>query len=197
MSGALVAISAQLDIFGVVFVGCVTAFGGGIIRDILLGRVPPFFFENCYLFLLSVLVSAIVFIIARINKQKFKIMKKRLEHINNLFDAFGLAAFTVTGAEIACSSGYSNNGFLVVIMGFITGAGGGIVRDIFTDTTPFIFQKHIYALASISGVLLYYLLKQSCLSTSVVSVLSMFLIIVIRLLATRYRWNLPKIHFKN
>lgn len=197
MSGALVAISAQLDIFGVVFVGCVTAFGGGIIRDIILGVNPPSLFENYLICMLSILVSIVVFVIAYINRKKFKIMKRNLEYINNFFDAFGLAAFTVTGAEIACIHGYADNGFIVVMMGIITGVGGGILRDIFTNTTPYIFQKHIYALASILGGLLYFMMKSYFTNTSAVSVASMLLIILIRLLATKYRWNLPKIHLSN
>lgn len=193
VSGALIACASGLDIFGVVFVGCITAFGGGIIRDILLGIVPPAIFSNHFTFMIAMLSAITVFILAYINKGKFDSLKIKIERINDFFDAVGLAAFSVTGAEAGFVNGYEGNALIIVVLGMFTGVGGGIIRDILIDTTPYVFKKRIYALASIFGSLLYYILREGVSSISLASALAMLSVIVIRILAMRYRWSLPKI----
>lgn len=197
VSGALVAIGANLDMFGVVFVGCITAVGGGIVRDILLGINPPTIFLNYHVCFIAMVVSVIVFVIAYINRQKFNYFRMKIEHVNNFFDAIGLAAFSVTGAEVGYIHDFSDNGFIIVMIGMITGVGGGIFRDILTDTTPYVFKKHIYALASISGSLLYFILRKYFDNIPLVSVLAMLLVMAIRMLATKYCWSLPKIELED
>lgn len=196
VSGALVAIDANLDLFGVVFVSCITAVGGGILRDMLLGIHPPFIFLNYRLCLLAIGVALFVFMIAYFKKMAFQKFRHRVESINNLFDALGLAAFTVTGAEVVYTQGYGDNGFLVVAIGMITAVGGGIFRDIITNTTPYVFKKHIYALASILGGILYHACRSCAFSEGWTITLSISLVIVIRLFATKYRWSLPKVHIE-
>lgn len=191
ISGALIACSAGLDIFGVVFVGCITAFGGGILRDILLGITPPTVFSNYLMFLIAVISALGVFIIAYINKDKFSILKSKIDYVNNFFDAVGLAAFSVTGAQVGLSAGH--NALIVVIVGMITGVGGGIMRDIMIDTTPYVFKKHIYALASVWGSWFYYILRQYIDSVSITSAMAMLSVIAIRMAATKFRWSLPKV----
>ncbi len=193
VSGALVACGAGLDIFGVVFVGCITAFGGGIVRDILLGITPPAFFLNHIGFLIAILSAVIVFVIAYINKEKFDSLKSKIEKVNDFFDAVGLAAFSVTGAEVGFINNFSDNVVVIIIIGMITGVGGGIFRDILIDTTPFIFKKRIYALASIFGSFLYYILRNTICNISYASALAMGCVIAIRILAMKYRWSLPKL----
>ncbi len=194
VSGSLIACGAGLDIFGVVFVGCITAFGGGMIRDVIIGVTPPAIFQNYILFLVAVLSSIFVFIAAYMNKEKFRLFKSKIEIINNYFDAVGLAVFSVIGAEIGFSNCYNAvNILLIVICGMITGVGGGIIRDILIDTTPYVFKKYIYALASISGCLIYYLLKTSNNNEQFSSLISIFSVILIRIMATKYRWSLPSI----
>ncbi len=193
VSGALIAMGAGLDLFGVVFVGCITAFGGGMIRDILLGITPPLIFSNYIIFIIAVISSLIVFTSASLNKEKFNLLRSKIEGINNYFDAVGLAAFSITGAEMGFAQGYSNNVMLIVVLGMITGVGGGIIRDIIIDTTPYVFKKHVYALASIFGSFLYFVLRRLSISVSPASVFAMFSVIIIRVLATKYRWSLPKI----
>lgn len=197
ISGALVGIGASLDIFGVVFVSCVTAFGGGMLRDVLLGITPPAVFNNIPVFLIAMATAIIVFIIAFINKKNFEALKIKIEHINNFFDALGLAAFSVIGSEIAYLKGFSESVIVVVIIGMITGVGGGIFRDILTDTTPFVFKKHIYAVASIMGSFLYFVLRTNLENIPLASVFSMLLVFVVRMLATKYRWSLPRIRTEN
>ena len=195
VSGALVAISAGLDLFGVTFIGAVTAVGGGILRDIILGINPPSAFRDLTAIIVAIAVSLLVFIISYRLHEKFGVVREKTEHINNFFDAVGLAAFTVTGAEVAIGSGYSDNFFLPVLLGMITGVGGGIFRDILTDTTPYVLKKHVYALASIAGGLVYYFL--SGVNSGIASAVAIFVVFTIRILATKYRWSLPKVNLKD
>lgn len=197
VSGAFVAIKAKLDVFGVIFIGVVTAVGGGMTRDILIGATPPAIFSNLYILLVAAATSAIVFIIAYVKRKKFDSLREKIEHINNFFDAIGLAAFSVMGTELAFVKGFSSNPCLSIVLGMLTGVGGGIFRDILTDTTPYIFKKHIYALASIGGATLYYVLRLYVEGTVVSSVIGMLFVILIRLLATKYRWSLPKVHLSD
>lgn len=194
LSGALVAISSGLDIFGVVFLACITAFGGGAVRDILLGINPPAIFTDFKIFLVAMVVAVVTFIIAYIFKVKFNLFKAKIEVVNNIFDAIGLSAFVVIGSEVSCLNGFLNNGFVVVFCGMITGVGGGIFRDVLIDTTPYIFKKHIYAIAAIMGGITYFVLRKYAQNIQLASLLSMLLIFVIRMLATKYRWSLPKIY---
>lgn len=194
LSGALVAISSGLDIFGVVFLACITAFGGGAVRDILLGINPPAIFTGFKIFLIVMVVAALTFVIAYIFKAKFNLFKTKIEVVNNVFDAIGLSAFVVIGSEVACLNGFLNNGFIVVFCGMITGVGGGIFRDVLIDTTPYIFKKHIYAVAAIMGGITYFVLRKYAQNIQLASLFSMLLIFVIRMLATKYRWSLPKIY---
>ncbi len=191
ITGVLVSVESKLDIFGVVFIGCITAVGGGMTRDVFLGITPPSIFSNKEIFLVAFFVSAIAFVF--LYSKDFFALKTKIEYINNIFDAIGLGVFSITGAEVACLNGYTDNVLLVIISGMITGIGGGIFRDILTSNTPYVLKKHVYALASIAGVIIYYIIKvyvQNLVLASVVAILS---VIVIRLLATHYRWKLPKI----
>ena len=125
--------------------------------------------------------------------KKFSYIREKIERINNFFDALGLAAFSVTGAEIAYISGYSDKLLIVVLSGMITGVGGGLLRDILTAETPYILKKHIYALASILGCLIYFILRHHYGYADFASAVSVISVIAVRMLATKYRWSLPKI----
>lgn len=194
VSGAFVAIKAKLDLFGVLFIGCVTAVGGGITRDILIGATPPAIFSNLYILLVAAITAALVFALAYVHREKFDDMREKIEPVNNVFDAFGLAAFSVMGTEVAFVNGLSDNVLLSILLGMFTGVGGGLLRDILTSTTPYIFKKHVYALASIGGAALYYGLRLVSPDNLLPSALGMVFVVVIRLLATKYRWSLPKVH---
>jgi len=194
VSGALIAVSRGLDLFGVTFLGCITAVGGGMLRDILLGKCPPAIFFNPSVLMTAALTAWIVFVIAYKNQHHFQTLKEKIERINNVFDAVGLAAFTVTGTEIACAAGYSDNMLLAVIMGMITGVGGGIFRDILVAQAPYVLKKHIYALAALFGSLLYYIIREYAQNMMAATVAAVLSVILIRMLATKYRWKLPKIN---
>lgn len=193
VSGSLIASGEGLDIFGVVFVGCVTAFGGGMLRDVILGITPPSFFNNYIMFIIAVVSSVVVFIASYTQKKKFKLFKTKIDFVNNFFDAVGLAAFSVAGAEVGFAAGYSDNILIIVVVGMLTGIGGGIIRDIMIDTTPYVFKKHIYALASLFGSLLYYFLRVFQGNAFLSSLVAMLSVIAIRMLATKYCWSLPRV----
>ncbi len=197
VSGALIAVSCSLDLFGVVFMGCVTACGGGIIRDILIGKVPPSVFDNSYIIFIATLSAIAVFIIAYINRHHFDTLREKLEKINNVFDAIGLSVFSVVGVEVAISSGFDDKKLFCILMGMLTGVGGGIMRDVFADKTPYVFKKHIYAIASLLGSALFYALRVTVENVVLSASLAMILVFSVRMLATIYLWKLPKVHFDN
>lgn len=194
ISGAIIAASCGLDLFGTVLVGCVTAFGGGMMRDLFLGNLPPIIFGNIPMALLAVIVAVIVFAIAYSHVDKLKGLMFKIDEINNIFDAIGLSAFTVIGTEIACTTGYEDSAVFSVAMGVLTAIGGGMVRDVLVDRTPYVLHKHIYALASIFGGTLYYVMRVYTHFHTIGMILGMTTIIAIRLLAKKYLWRLPKIH---
>ena len=110
-------------------------------------------------------------------------------------DAIGLGVFTVMGIRTAIEASFENNIFLLIFVGAVTGIGGGMLRDVMAGMTPFVFVKHVYAIASILGAVCYIILRLYIRDT-----ISLFLgaavVIIIRLLAAHFRWNLPRIRQK-
>ena len=196
VSGAFVAIKVKFDVFGVLVIGSITSVGGGIMRDILIGNLPPTIFSRVYIVLIACATSLVVFLLSNKQRKKFEGMRERIEHVNNIFDAIGLATFTVMGTELAFTNGMSDNAFLSLVLGVLTGVGGGVLRDILTETPPSIFQKHVYAVAALSGAILYYIMRLWIKNTIFPGTVAILFIIGIRMLATRYHWELPKIQLE-
>ena len=192
ISGALIAVRRSLDLFGVVLVGCITSVGGGIMRDLFLGKFPPNIFSNVIVLIIAAITSIVVFIISYFNVNKFEAFEKRIENINNFFDAIGLATFSAIGTETAFVSSFSDMATFSISMGMITGIGGGIIRDVLVDSTPYVLKKHIYALASILGSTIYYLIRANT-NKIIALIVAMPIIVIIRILAAKYHWKLPKI----
>lgn len=190
-SGAMVAIKKQLDLLGVIVLGVTTAVGGGMLRDIIIGNVPPNLFKDPIYVLLAFLTVMLLFIIVRRNQ---KILASRsiemYEKVMNIFDAVGLGAFTVVGIDTAVLAGYGQYHFLIIFLGVITGVGGGILRDIMAGETPYILKKHVYACASIAGAVLYAFLLEY-MNGDAAMLIGAGTVILIRILATRYCWDLP------
>lgn len=193
ISGAMVAAKKRMDLFGVLFLGGVTALGGGTIRDVLLGHFPPNMFYSFEFLLIAALSSLLIFVLDYRCHDKYMANEAHMNQINNILDAIGLAAFVVTGTQASITAGYLDNPFLCVFLGATTGVGGGVLRDIMCQETPGILRKHVYAVAAIIGGLIYYLLCQVGFETTLATICSMSVTITIRLLATHYRWSLPKI----
>ena len=195
VSGALIALSCRLDLFGVVFIGCITACGGGIMRDILIDKVPPAVFDNTYIIFIAAISSVIVFILAYINRHHFDTIREKLEKINNIFDAIGLSVFSVVGVEVVINAGFADRKLFCILMGMMTGVGGGILRDVLADKTPYVLKKHVYAIASLLGSGFYYALRVNLDSIVLSATLAMVLVFSVRMLATVYLWQLPKVKF--
>ena len=115
-----------------------------------------------------------------------------IDTINNIFDAAGLGAFTITGAKVAMSMGYTDNSFFVIFLGMVTGVGGGILRDLMIGEIPFILRKRIYAVASLLGGCVYYVLLSKDVADMTAAFIGIGIVFGLRMLATIFRWNLPK-----
>lgn len=194
-SGALVAIRHNLDLFGVMTVGAITAVGGGIIRDLLIGNVPPKIFYNPLVLLVAVAISVIVFLIAYVFRNKFNKLSEKIDTINVLFDALGLAAFSIAGVEVASTTLAEENVLLPIITGVLTGVGGGVIRDVLVNEKPYILTKHIYAVVSVLGSALYYLFSIYLGYTVFATFFVLVFTVTMRLLAAKFRWKLPRVEF--
>ncbi len=196
-SGAMIAIRKELDLFGIIMLGTITAVGGGILRDIIIGRIPPNTFVNPVYIATAALTSVLLFII--FYKAPSLLDSKHIgtfEKILNIFDAIGLGAFTVIGIDAGIDKGYGEYLFLLIFLGVTTGIGGGIMRDIMAVEIPYVLKKQIYACASIAGACLYVIFLQ--FSQSYLSMLiSALLVVVVRMLASKFDWNLPAVRINS
>lgn len=188
VSGAMVGLKKQMDIFGVVILGLVTAVGGGVVRDLVLGQTPPMVFRNPVYALTAVAVSVIVFL--PFFRNLFHRFQNFYDHLLLGMDSLGLGIFTVVGIRTACTTGETGF-FLLIFVGVITGVGGGLLRDIMAGQTPYIFVKHIYACASLGGAVVCVALW-NLLGSSWAMILGAAVVVILRTLAAHFRWNLPK-----
>ncbi len=193
ISGAVIAIQKEMDIFGVNILAVATATGGGMIRDIMIGRTPPMMFRNPEYALLSVITANIVFVVLYTGKFHLSARTKYIyELLLFLTDTLGLAAFTVDGVYAGWTAGTGNNLFLTVVLGVLTGVGGGVIRDVLSLSMPAIFVKHVYACAAIVGAMVCGVLMQHT-QTAPAMLVAFLSVILIRVLAAHFRWNLPRI----
>ena len=194
-SGAMVGIRKRMDIFGVCVLGFVTAVGGGMVRDVILGITPPNVFRNTDYALVAIVTSLMVFMVVYLKKD---VMNGNLKNIYDrvmlIMDTIGLAIFTVVGVNIGIQQGFVEKIFLLTFVGTITGVGGGLMRDVMAGEPPYIFVKHIYASASVIGaVVCVYMYRAFGTVASMVG--SSAVILLIRYFAAHYHWNLPHIDF--
>lgn len=191
-SGALTAFKQDMDIFGVNVLAVITSVGGGIIRDLIIGNTPPVTFQKPMYAIVAMITCNLLFLAFYFNgsllENKFMIT---YEKIMLILDAIGLGIFTVVGVSAGMSTSYGNNLFLVVFLGVITGVGGGVIRDMLAIQKPYILVRHVYACASILGAAFCALLWPAG------EIISMFtgaiVVLVIRLMAMTFKWNLPKL----
>lgn len=196
VSGAMVAIDNECDLFGVVFLSITTCFGGGIIRDVIIddgSKMPWVFTSDAYLLVsLSAFSAVAVFIIAVIFKKKYVKNERVIEIINNYFDAVGIGIFAVSGAKVCMDAGV-NSLFAIVCMGIISCIGGSMIRDFALNIPPFFLRKRIYCVAVIIGVLVYYLLYKNLEVPEVLAMtVGAALVSMIRILATVFKLSIPK-----
>ena len=183
VSGAVVGIKKKMDVLGVVTMGIITAVGGGIIRDVLIGVVPPAAFRDPIYALIAIGVAVIAFF-------PFVSRKINLDHfIWILADSIGLGAFTMIGVSTGTTF---DNIFLEVFLGVLTGVGGGVIRDICSGDIPMIFIRHFYACPCIIGAIVCAVLNKY--DPDLAMVLGFAVILILRLLAAKFKWHLPKAH---
>lgn len=193
VSGAMIAIERDSDLFGVTLLGVITALGGGVIRDSLLGIVPPLLFVDPTYLLVSAVTGLVVFFVARSFRVFYALEKAHIDRITNVFDAIGLGVFSVLGVRAAQTAGYGMYALFCVFLGVVTGCGGGLLRDVMTGSMPVILYKRIYAVASLCGAALYYYLPRIGVSETFSMPIAAGSVFVIRMLATRYKWNFPHV----
>lgn len=181
ISGALAGIRKQMDIYGVVVLGCVTAVGGGTLRDMLLGRIPPFIFNDYTYISVAICAALLVFFFHHTVAKIFNLLL--------VMDAFGLAVFTLIGISIGLEHQIGYPG--AVLMGIMTGTVGGMIRDILQREIPLVLQRTVYASACLAGGILYSFLSILHVDETINILVSATLIFGIRLLAITRKWNLP------
>jgi len=186
VSGAFAAMEKKLDPFGVLIISFATAIGGGTIRDVLIGSFPVAWLTNAN--------AAWAIFAGAMASLFFGRHLKLIHRLLFLFDALGLGLFTMIGLQKALAFHLSSP--ICIALGTITGCFGGVLRDIMLNNVPLIFHKEFYASASILGASSYFLFVGLNCSDDVASILAMFVIVLIRLLAVRYNWSLPKFYEK-
>lgn len=191
VSGAMVAIRRENDIVGVILLSLTTAFGGGILRDLCISSDPPRFFTMYTEIAVSVGSALAVFFLARLFKTQYLAHEKALLAVDNIFDAIGIAAFSVIGTELSVKAGYAEP-LIAITMGTLSCIGGGMIRDVLVRDIPFVLKKRIYAVATLSGAALYYLLYRLGAAEYLSLSLGAALVFILRMLATVFEWDLPK-----
>jgi len=181
VSGALSGIEKRYDIFGVLFVGFITALGGGTTRDLLLGAAPVSWMHKITYLYVVLLGVVLTFLTHR------HIMKWRKTLF--LFDSIGLGVFTLVGIKKTLEFGLSWE--IAIMMGVISAVLGGILRDVFNNEEPLILHKEIYATACFAGGLLAFVLSTLGAEEVIQIPVAIILIILVRLLAVRFHWSLP------
>lgn len=182
ISGVRLAAAKKFDIFGAYVVGFVTAVGGGTIRDLCIGVTPFWMVQPSYVIITAL---ALLFVI---------IFKKWVVPLNTtffIFDALGLGLFTVVGLEKSLAAGFPF--WVNIIMASITGAAGGMFRDVLINEVPLIFRKDIYAVACVGGGCIYYLCLLIGLPMLLIQFVTLLSVILIRVVAVYFGINLPSL----
>ena len=183
VTGAFKAIEHKSDIVGIVILSVITGVAGGTIRDVIIGRFPPNSISDpSYVGVCVASGVALFFLYPHLQKHWNVFLK---------FDAIGLGVFSVTGATFAYHI-FGLNFLAIAFAGILTAVGGGILRDVFVNEVPIIFVKELYATASFAGIVLFYFMLASQVPLYAASVAAIAVTTVLRLVAMKYNWNLPR-----
>ena len=180
VSGIRQASAKHFDWFGGFVCGIAVAIGGGTIRDVMLGVTPFWMTSSLYM---SCAVLALLFTVV------FSRSLKKLDNAWFVFDTLGLGLFTVAGIQKTLECGHPF--WVAIIMGCITGSAGGVMRDVFLNNIPVIFQKEIYATACVAGGFLYWGLALLNLSVTWMAAITFVVVCAIRFLAVKYHITFP------
>lgn len=183
ISGALaVKDQKHQDWFGASFTAFISSIGGGTLRDVLLGSYPLVWISD-----ITIIHAIMLGILATFIFYKFLL---RLRKTLFLFDTFGIALFTLVGTEKALNLGVRPE--IAVIMGVFTATMGGVIRDVMTNEIPIIYRKEVYATACFTGACVYLILDSIGIERNTTFITSALVIIVIRILAVRNGWSVPR-----
>lgn len=183
IAGTLLAQHKGFDIAGCILVSMVNAIGGGTLRDMALDRHPLFWMTDLNYVIVITVTSLIL--------QIFFHLYHKIDNALKLFDAIGLAAFSVIGFKVALTQGMSP--LIAIMMGVWTAIIGGMLRDIICNEIPLVLQREIYITASIAGSVTYLCLQYIGVSAGINEFIMLFVIFAVRMLALRFDWHLPSI----
>lgn len=187
MTAALVAGRREMDWFGVCVIACVTALGGGTVRDVLLGNHPLSWIQHPEYMAYTLLAAISMGLLAS--------TVVRLRRLFLLLDALGLVVFTVIGCNVADS--LSLPFAIIIVSGMITGTCGGVLRDLLCGQTPLLFRKELYASVSLLTGLLYMGGQRAGLNHDLAMLAAMAAGFILRVLAIRYDWNMPRFVYRS
>ena len=186
ISGIRMAAAKHFDWFGGFVCGFAVAIGGGTIRDVMLG-VTPFWMTSSIYFTCTIIALLVGILFSK--------KLSRMENAWLITDTLGLAMFTIAGLQKTLQ--YGHPFWVAIVMGCITGVAGGVIRDVLLNQEPIIFQKGIYAMARVAGGLIYWLLAALGTNIGITSIVTFFVICLVRYVAVRYHISLPLLRGEN
>lgn len=187
MTGAMAAGRREMDLFGVCFIACVTALGGGSIRDVLLGHYPLGWVQHPEYIWFTAGAALVAAVIAGVLHY--------LRMVFLLIDALGLVAFTLIGCNVAMQTGHAAT--IVVLSGVITGCFGGILRDIFCGDVPLVFRHEMYASVSLLVGIAYWTSLRLGIPENAAVLACLAGGFLLRALAIRYDWHIPRFVYRD
>ena len=183
VTGAFKAVEHKSDIVGVLILSTITGVAGGVIRDIIFGKLPPTAVINPLYIIITISTGVVIFLLYPILKTHWNLFLK--------FDAVGLGVFTVIGSAFAYNI-FGQNFLTMSFAGVLTAIGGGILRDALVNEIPLVFTKELYATASFIGIVILFVMLSININLSVASIPTIVVVTSIRLIAMKFNWNLPR-----
>ena len=187
VTGAFKAIEHKSDIVGIIILSTITGVVGGIIRDVIIGHFPPRSISDPLYVVITVLTGIVIFFLYPKMQRHWNLFLK--------FDALGLGVFTIIGATFAYDV-FGLNFLAMALAGMLTAVGGGIVRDMFVNEIPLVIVKELYASASFVGVVIFFILLSVNTEPNIATIIGIVTTTILRLVAMKYNWNLPKVKEK-
>lgn len=186
VSGALLGVKKDMDIYGMFVLAISVGVGGGTMRDMMLGRTPPFVLTDVNYMIVIAAATLLVFFLNSVVEKSLPM--KTL----NIADAVGLGVFTSIGASVAVA--YDVEWYGIIFFGVMTATAGGMIRDTLAGEVPFVLKKEVYASASIIGGIIFIIICRLNISLNINILITSIIVTLIRILAIYKDWHLP--HFK-
>jgi uncharacterized membrane protein YeiH len=183
VTGAFKAIEHKADIVGIIILATMTGVSGGVLRDVIIGKFPPNSISDPWYVVITASTAIVIFFLYPKMQKHWDLFLK--------FDALGLGVFTIIGATFAYHV-FGLNLLAITLAGMLTAVGGGILRDVFVNEIPIVFVKELYASASFIGILVFFFLLSMNSEFYVATITGIMVTTILRLVAVRYNWNLPK-----